>query len=87
MVVYAGYNGGYGNYIKIDHGGGVATGYAHISSGGFYVGYGQWVSAGQLIAATGNTGNSFGCHLHFEVYINGRTTNPEPFMADRGVWL
>jgi murein DD-endopeptidase MepM/ murein hydrolase activator NlpD len=86
-VVYAGYNGGYGNYIKIDHGGGVATGYAHISSGGFYVGYGQWVGAGQLIAATGNTGNSFGCHLHFEVYINGRTTNPEPFMADRGIWL
>jgi murein DD-endopeptidase MepM/ murein hydrolase activator NlpD len=87
VVVYAGYNGGYGNYIKIDHGGGIATGYAHISSGGFYVGYGQWVGAGQLIAATGNTGNSFGCHLHFEVYINGRTTDPEPFMADRGVWL
>ena len=87
VVVYAGYNGGYGNYIKIDHGDGIATGYAHISSGGFYVGYGQWVSSGQLIAATGNTGNSFGCHLHFEVYVYGRTTNPEPFMADRGVWL
>ena len=75
-VVYAGYNGGYGNYIKIDHGGGVATGYAHISYGGFYVGYGQWVNSGQLIAATGQTGNSFGCHLHFEVYVNGRTVNP-----------
>ena len=87
VVVYAGYNGGYGNYIKIDHGDGIATGYAHISSGGFYVGYGQWVGSGQLIAATGNTGNSFGCHLHFEVYVYGRTTNPEPFMADRGVWL
>lgn len=86
-VVYAGYNGGYGNYIKIDHGGGVATGYAHISYGGFYVGYGQWVNSGQLIAATGQTGNSFGCHLHFEVYVNGRTVNPAPFMADRGVWL
>jgi murein DD-endopeptidase MepM/ murein hydrolase activator NlpD len=87
VVVYVGYNGGYGNYIKIDHGGGIATGYAHISSGGFYVSYGQWVNSGQLIAATGNTGNSFGCHLHFEVYVNGRTVDPYYFMADRGIWL
>ena len=86
-VVYAADNGGYGNYIEIDHGGGVGTGYAHISAGGFYVGYGEWVGAGQLIAATGQTGNSFGCHLHFEVYLNGVPTNPEPFLADRGVWL
>jgi murein DD-endopeptidase MepM/ murein hydrolase activator NlpD len=84
-VVYAGYNGGYGNYIKIDHGGGVATGYGHIMPGGIYVSYGQWVDAGQTIAGEGNTGNSFGCHLHFEVYINGATTNPVPFMADRGI--
>ena len=41
----------------------------------------------QLIAATGQTGNSFGCHLHFEVYVYGRTVNPQTFMADRGVWL
>ena len=86
-VVYAGYNGGYGNYIKIDHGSGVGTGYAHISNGGFYVRHGQWVNSGDLIAATGQTGNSFGCHLHFEVYLYGRTTNPEPFLAERGVWL
>ena len=86
-VVFASYNGGYGNYIRIDHGGGVATGYAHISNGGYYVRYGQWVNSGDLIAATGQTGNSFGCHLHFEVYVNGRTVNPAPFMADRGIWL
>ena len=80
-VVYAGYNGGYGNYIKIDHGGGIGTGYGHIRPGGFFVGYGQWVRAGQLIASEGNTGNSFGCHLHFETYVNGFPVNPVPFMA------
>ncbi|WP_127818858.1 peptidoglycan DD-metalloendopeptidase family protein [Microbacterium sp. CPCC 204701] len=84
-VVYAAPNGGYGNYIKIDHGGGVATGYAHIRSGGIFVGHGQWVNAGQLIASEGNTGQSFGCHLHFEVYVNGGTVNPVDFMAARGI--
>jgi murein DD-endopeptidase MepM/ murein hydrolase activator NlpD len=84
-VVYAGPNYGYGNYIKLDHGGGVGTGYGHIQNGGILVGYGQWVNSGQLIAYEGNTGNSFGCHVHFEVYINGRPTNPIPFMADRGI--
>ncbi|WP_246159992.1 M23 family metallopeptidase [Microbacterium rhizomatis] len=84
-VVYAGYNGGYGNYIKIDHGGGIATGYGHIAPGGIYVSYGQWVNAGDQIAAEGNTGNSFGCHLHFEVYVNGSTVDPGPFMAARGI--
>lgn len=84
-VTYAGYNGGYGNYIRIDHGGGIGTGYAHIVSGGILVGRGQWVNAGQLIAREGNTGNSYGCHLHFEVYVNGGTTNPIGFMAARGI--
>lgn len=84
-VVYVGYNGGYGNYIKIDHGGGIATGYAHIRPGGFFVGNGQWVNAGQLIASIGRTGNAFGCHLHFETYVNGFPVNPTTFMAARGV--
>ncbi|MFD1338454.1 M23 family metallopeptidase [Microbacterium lemovicicum] len=84
-VTYAGYNGGYGNYVRIDHGGGIGTGYGHIRDGGIYVRRGQWVNAGDVIAAEGNTGNSFGCHLHFEVYIWGATTNPVPFMADRGI--
>ncbi|GAA4774821.1 peptidoglycan DD-metalloendopeptidase family protein [Microbacterium gilvum] len=86
-VVYAGYNGGYGNYIKIDNGDGVGTGYAHIVDGGVLVGYGQWVNAGDLIALEGNTGNSFGCHLHYEVYLNGATTNPIDYMAGVGIYV
>lgn len=79
------YNGGYGNYVRIQHGNGIATGYAHIKQGGFAVRNGQWVNAGQVIAYAGNTGGSFGCHLHFEVYINGRYTNPADFMGARGI--
>ncbi len=64
------------------------TGYAHIVGGGIYVSYGQRVSAGEQIAATGQTGNSFGCHLHFEVYPPwGGTTDPAPWLRDRGVWV
>lgn len=76
------YNGGYGNYIRIQHGGGVATGYAHLSR--FAVRYGQQVSAGQLIGYAGNTGASQGCHLHFEVYTGGGTANPYNFLRARG---
>jgi len=84
-VVYAGYNGGYGNYIKIDHGGGIGTGYAHIRPGGFFVGYGQRVNAGDLIGSEGNTGNAFGCNLHFEAYVGGSPVNPIDFLAARGI--
>ncbi|MGB4136900.1 MAG: M23 family metallopeptidase, partial [Microbacterium sp.] len=90
-VTYAGMNGGdswgYGNYISIDHGGGIGTGYGHIRYGGILVSYGEYVRAGQIIAYAGNTGASLGCHLHFEVYIWGETTNPVPFLANRGVYL
>ncbi|MFD5224419.1 peptidoglycan DD-metalloendopeptidase family protein [Microbacterium sp. NPDC058342] len=81
-VDFAGYNGGFGNFIRIQHGGGIATGYAHQSR--FAVRYGQHVSAGQVIGYSGNTGNSLGCHLHFEVYINGGRTNPYSFLSARG---
>lgn len=82
-VTYAGWNGGYGNYVRIDHGGGVATGYAHNSR--LLVGYGQRVGAGQQIGVVGLTGNVFGCHLHFEVYTGAGTINPAPFLRDRGI--
>ncbi|WP_295790691.1 peptidoglycan DD-metalloendopeptidase family protein [uncultured Microbacterium sp.] len=85
-VTYAGVNGGFGNYIRIAHDDGSGTGYGHIVNGGIYVSYGQRVSAGQQIAATGQTGNSFGCHLHFEVYPpGGGTTDPAPWLRARGV--
>ena len=84
-VDYAGGNGGYGNYIRIQHGGGIGTGYAHIRDGGIVVRSGQWVRSGQVIAYAGNTGRSFGCHLHFEVYVNGNAVNPVQFLAQRGV--
>ena len=69
-----GWNGGYGNYIIINHGNGVTTRYAHASQ--LYVTAGQTVSKGQVIAAVGSTGNSTGPHLHFEVRINGSHKNP-----------
>lgn len=81
-VDFVGYNGGYGNYTRIQHGGGIGTGYAHQSR--FAVRHGQYVQAGQVIGYAGNTGNSFGCHLHFEVYVNGGRVDPYPFMAARG---
>ncbi len=77
-VDYAGRNGNYGNYIRIQHGAGISTGYAHIMDGGIIVDSGQQVGSGQIIAYAGDTGRSFGCHLHFEVYIDGGYTNPHP---------
>lgn len=84
-VIFAGDSGSWGNYLKIDHGGGIVTGYAHIRNGGFAVGYGQSVSAGQVIAYAGSTGVSSGCHTHFEVYQNGQRIDPTPFLRNRGV--
>jgi hypothetical protein len=69
-----GYNYGYGNVIQIDHGNGYSTVYAHLSNIGVSVC--QSVSAGAWIGAAGNTGNSQGAHLHFEVRQNGGFINP-----------
>lgn len=86
-VIYAGWNGGYGNFVLLDNGGGISTGYGHIHNGGIIVRYGQHVSAGQTIAYVGTTGNSSGYHLHFEVRINGSPINGIPFMRQRGAAL
>jgi len=73
VVIYAGWMGGYGNLIIIDHGGGLATAYGHQSS--FAVGGGS-VSQGQTIGYVGCTGHCFGPHVHFEVRINGSPVDP-----------
>jgi peptidoglycan DL-endopeptidase CwlO len=73
-VAIAGWMGGYGNYTCIQHGGALSTCYAHQSSIGVSVG--QSVGQGQVIGAVGNTGNSFGAHLHFEVRVNGSPVDP-----------
>jgi len=86
-VTYAGPNGDLGNFIQLDNGGGISTGYGHIVNGGILVAIGQHVAPGQQIAKVGSTGASLGCHLHFIVRVNGALTDPLPFMRDRGITL
>lgn len=77
ILVATGWNGGYGNQVIVDHGGGRTTRYAHLSS--FSVDVGQNVSQGQKIGGMGNSGRVYGItgiHLHFELIINGRPVNP-----------
>lgn len=73
-VILAGWMGGYGNLVVIDHGGGLSTAYAHQSS--IAVGVGQSVAQGQVIGYVGSTGHSTGNHLHFEVRVNGGAVDP-----------
>jgi murein DD-endopeptidase MepM/ murein hydrolase activator NlpD len=73
-VLVAGYSGGYGNLIVLDHGNGIATAYAHQSS--LAVAAGQQVGQGQVIGYVGSTGFSTGPHLHFEVRVNGSPVDP-----------
>ena len=77
-VLFAGYSGAYGNVVKISHGSGIKTYYAHCSK--LYVKTGDTVSAGDVIAAVGSTGRSTGNHLHFEVVKNGVSVNPQNYL-------
>ena len=73
-VNYAGYKGGYGQFIGLNHGGGMGTGYGHLSR--IAVRSGQYVRRGQVIGYVGNSGLSTGPHLHYELYRNGAPINP-----------
>jgi murein DD-endopeptidase MepM/ murein hydrolase activator NlpD len=73
-VIVAGWLGGYGNLVVVDHGNGFSTAYGHNTS--VAVGFGQSVAQGQLVAYSGNTGHSTGPHVHFEVRINGSPVDP-----------
>lgn len=77
-VTFAGWNGSYGKMVKISHGNGLETWYGHMSS--ISVRSGQKVAKGDTIGAIGNTGNSTGPHLHFEVRKNGVAQNPSNYV-------
>ncbi|WJL97030.1 M23 family metallopeptidase [Microbacterium sp. ET2] len=86
-VLSAGALSGWGNTVRIDHGDGLITLYGHMQWGSLRVSEGQAVTAGTPLGAEGNTGRSFGCHLHFEVIHDGVSIDPVPFMAARGILL
>ena len=79
VVVASAYNSSMGNYIMINHGGGLYTIYMHASA--LYVSAGQTVSMGDKIAAVGTTGRSTGNHLHFGVRLNGEYVNPNSYLG------
>lgn len=78
QVNASGWGSGYGLYVIIDHGNGYATVYAHCSE--ILVSEGDRVTQGQLIARVGNSGNSFGAHLHFEIRVNGTSVDPTDYV-------
>lgn len=82
-VILARFNGGYGNCVIIDHGNGLQTVYGHASK--LLVKEGQVVKAGDIIALAGDTGHSFGVHLHLEIHVDGRAVNPIPWFKEHGV--
>ena len=78
-IIIAGWMGGYGNLVVIDHGGGLSTAYGHNSS--FAAGVGGSVSQGQVVAYAGSTGHSTGSHVHFEVRVNGSPVDPLGYLG------
>lgn len=77
-ITFAGNSGSYGKLIKISHGNGVETWYAHCSA--LYGVEGQQVNAGEIIAGVGSTGNSTGNHLHLEIRVDGKPMNPQKYL-------
>ncbi|MFX9284149.1 M23 family metallopeptidase, partial [Acinetobacter baumannii] len=73
-VTFAGWHGGHGNYLRLDHGGGIGTGYGHMSR--LAVTAGMAVRRGQVIGYVGSTGLSTGPHLHYEAFRGGQPIDP-----------
>ena len=78
VVTAAGWNGGYGNMVDVDHGGGIVTRYGHAFAVAVTVG--QQVRRGEVIAYVGSTGRSTGPHVHYEVRVNGAPVNPAGYL-------
>ncbi len=74
VVSYAGWDGGYGYWVEVDHGGGVRSRYAHLNE--IFVVVGEWLGAGGYVGTVGNTGASSGAHLHFEIIMGGEPVDP-----------
>lgn len=74
QVSFAGWDASFGNWVEIDHGGGVRSRYAHLSE--IWVVTGQWLGRGDFVGRVGNTGNSSGAHLHFEIIMQGTPVDP-----------
>ncbi|MBN1171853.1 MAG: M23 family metallopeptidase [Micromonosporaceae bacterium] len=83
LVTLCRWSSGYGYTVQITHGGGITTIYGHASK--LLCEEGQRVQAGDLIAKVGNTGHSFGSHLHYEIRLNGKAIEPTGFMKAHGV--
>lgn len=83
-VIQAGWNGGYGISVMIAHDDGITTLYGHMD--GCSVSMGQTVSQGETIGICGNTGNSFGAHIHYTMYKNGGTIDPLPYLPGYIAW-
>ena len=77
-ISIAGWDGGYGNMVEIDHGNGLATRYGHLSEIDVHVG--DEVRTGQVIGRIGSTGRSTGPHLHYETRVDGEAVNPQKFL-------
>jgi murein DD-endopeptidase MepM/ murein hydrolase activator NlpD len=85
IVTKAGWQGGYGNLIEIDHGNGLVTRYGHLSQGNVLVG--ETVTRGQLIGLVGSTGRSTGPHLHYELRLNDKPINPRRLLPPEPIEL
>ena len=87
IVKTVSYDGSRGNYVVIDHGGGVETHYYHLANGSVTVSLGDHVTAGQVIGQMGSTGASTGAHLHFQMEIRGEPVDPLPYIVGEDVLI